>query len=262
MITFPPAKINIGLRVTGKRPDGYHDLQTLFVQVPLCDALEILPSDRGLLWDDMPDIPEDNLVVKAYRAVQTLYPDLPPVRFYLRKRIPTGAGLGGGSSDATATLVMLNDLFGLKMSADTLHHLAKGLGADCPFFLKDRPHIAEGIGDLLEPYPLDLSGYWLTLVFPGLHISTKEAYAHVPVGAPEEDLRLSLQRPITEWSEWVTNDFEKSLFPTYPILSDIKDSLYSAGAIYAAMSGSGSAIYGISRAPLTVSQYDTKTIPL
>lgn len=262
MITFPSAKLNIGLRVTEKRPDGYHNLQTLFYQIPLHDSLEILPSEEGMLWDDSSDLPEDNLVIKAYRVVQKIYPTLPPVRIFLRKRIPMGSGLGGGSSDATATLLMLNSLLDLGMSDTTLHHLATGLGADCPFFLKNSPHIAEGIGDILEPFSLDLTGYYLTLVFPGIYISTKEAYTAVPVGQPKEDLRTSLNRPISEWKKWVKNDFEKNLFVAHPTLAEIKESLYASGAIYASMSGSGSAIYGLSHAPLNIDNYATKTLKL
>ncbi len=262
MITFPPAKINIGLRVTGKRPDGYHDLQTLFVKIPLYDALEIIPSEQEMQWDGTAQIPEDNLVIKAYRAVQRYFPSLPAITVFLRKRIPMGSGLGGGSSDATATIKMLNSLFELGMDDRTMHTLASSIGADCPFFLKDSPHIGEGIGEILEPFPLDLTGYYLTLVFPGLHISTREAYAGVIIAQPDEDLRVSLRRPISEWKAWIHNDFEKSLFSTYPVLAEIKETLYEAGALFASLSGSGSAMYGISRTPLDIHNEKTKTIRL
>ena len=246
MIIFPEAKINLGLRIVRKRPDGYHDLETCFTKIPLCDALEVLPSDR-LLWEDDPDVPEDNLVIKAYRALHAVRgTDLPPVQILLRKRIPSGAGLGGGSSDAISAIRLFNELLTDKLTDEELREIARSLGADCPFFLKDTPQYAEGIGDLLEPIELPIKGMRLTLVFPELFISTKEAFAGVTPREPSEHLKETLKRPISEWKEHLKNDFEESLFPKYPELPRIKDLLYDAGATYASMSGSGSTMFALS----------------
>lgn len=262
MIAFPCAKINLGLRIIRKRPDGYHDLETAFVKIPLRDALEVLPSDC-LLWDGAEDFPEDNLVAKAYRALQRLRPGVPPARFILRKKIPSGAGLGGGSSDASTALLLLDELFDLRLSEDELHRTARSLGADCPFFLKDEPQYAEGIGDLLTPVSLPLGGLKLTLVFPELFISTREAYSSVTPREPEESLIETLRRPIEEWRATLKNDFEASLFPKYPLLSEIKETLYRNGALYASMSGSGSTMYALSRQALNLpNDYKHQTFSL
>ena len=262
MIAFPSAKINLGLRIVRKRPDGYHDLETAFVKIPLRDVLEVLPSDR-LLWDGAEVFPEDNLVAKAYRALQKLRPEIPPARFILRKKIPSGAGLGGGSSDASAALQLLNELFDLRLSAEELHRTARSLGADCPFFLRDEPQYAEGIGDLLTPINLPLAGLVLTLVYPKLFISTGEAYASVTPREPEEPLTRTLSRPIEEWRGTLRNDFEAALFPKYPVLSEIKETLYLKGALYASMSGSGSTMYALSRGELILpNDYNHQTFNL
>ena len=258
MIVFPEAKINLGLRIIRKRPDGYHDLETCFTKIPLCDALEILPSET-LLWDGSEERPEDNLVVKAYHALQALKPELPPVNILLRKRIPSGAGLGGGSSDASSALRLLNGLLTDPLSDGELHNVARSLGADCPFFLKDEPQYAEGIGDLLEPINLPLKGLYLTLVFPELFISTKEAFGSITPKEPSEHLSESIRRPIEEWREYLKNDFEEALFPKYPILGEIKAELYRQGALYASMSGSGSTMYALSDHELTLPpHYNTR----
>lgn len=258
MIAFPPAKINLGLHVVRKRADGYHDLETCFAKVPLCDALEIIPGEE-MLWNGSAEIPEDNLVLRAYRAVQRLRPEIPAVHFILRKKIPSGAGLGGGSSDASSALKMLNDLFALRLSPQELHEAARSLGADCPFFLKDEPQYAEGIGDELSPFPLPLSGLHLTLVFPEIFISTAEAYTSVIPKAPKEHLRDTLLRPMQEWKDTLGNDFEEALFPKYPALGYIKEKLYASGALYASMSGSGSTMYALSRQALSLPKdYNTR----
>ena len=265
MITFPHAKINLGLRIVRKRPDGYHDLQTLFVPIPLCDVLEVLPSDHGILWDDGgfgESTQEENLVMKAYRLLSEEVGGLPDVEVILRKKIPTGAGLGGGSSDASHMLLMLCSLFDLRVSDESLHAIARRLGADCPFFLKKGPQIAEGIGDILEPFPLDLKGLHLTLVFPGIHVSTKQAYAGVVPQVPEEDIRASLQRPMIEWRDTLVNDFEPSVFAAFPVLAEMKQSLYDHGAEYASMSGSGSTLFALSHQPIENLPYDFKTFIL
>lgn len=259
MITFPQAKINLGLRIVGKREDGYHYISTCMQKIPLCDVLEVLPSDR-LMWDGSPVVDEENLVIKAYRALCKPRPDMQGANLILRKKIPSGAGLGGGSSDASATLRMLDELFSLHLSHDELHSVALSLGADCPFFLTEKPQIAEGIGEVLEPYPLALDGLVLTLVFPDLFISTKEAYALVTPKSDGEDLRVTLRRPLEEWRHHLHNDFEDALFPKYPLLGEIKSVLYDSGALYASMSGSGSTMYALSLEPITLpSNYETQS---
>lgn len=267
MITFPHAKINLGLRIVRRRPDGYHDLQSLFLPIPLSDALEVLPSDTGMVWDDGgfgESAPEDNLVMRAYHLLAAEVGGLPDVRILLRKRIPTGAGLGGGSSDASHMLTMLRSLFDLNVSDERLHTIARQLGADCPFFLRHGAQMAEGIGDILESYPLDLSGLHLTLLFPGIHVATKQAYAGVVPALPDEDLRTTLRRSMKEWKDTVVNDFETSVFATFPILADLKQSLYDKGADYASMSGSGSTLFALSQKPidLTESPYRNQTFIL
>lgn len=255
MIAFPKAKINIGLRVLRKREDGYHDIQSLMYPIPLCDILEVIPSsqmryDFGQL--DFEGAPEDNLVVKAYHALKNLYSDLPPVEIILRKRIPTGAGLGGGSSDATNMLLILKRLFSLDVSVENLHALATQLGADCPFFLSEEPQIAEGIGEKLSPISLDLKGKWLTLLTSNIHIHTGKAYSKITPSDKGEELLALLSQPIKDWKNRVINDFEIPIFEEYPILAKGKQMLYDAGADYASMSGSGPTLYGISDAPLNL----------
>ncbi|MDO5017085.1 MAG: 4-(cytidine 5'-diphospho)-2-C-methyl-D-erythritol kinase [Porphyromonas sp.] len=254
MIRFPKAKINLGLRVLRKRPDGYHDLQTCMVPIPLRDALELLPSDGEMGYDfgDWGEPADDNLVVRAYRLVRELRPTLPAVNIYLRKRIPTGAGLGGGSSDATNMLLLLDRQFELGLSPQELHRMATRLGADCSFFLTDTPQIAEGIGELLSPYPLDLEGKVLTLLLSDIHISTAEAYRGVVPSEEGEELRTTLQRPMGEWCKHLYNAFEPHIFDLHPALAEGKNALYEAGAVYAAMSGSGPTLFAISDAPLEI----------
>ncbi|MDO5035564.1 MAG: 4-(cytidine 5'-diphospho)-2-C-methyl-D-erythritol kinase [Porphyromonas sp.] len=261
MLTSPCAKLNLGLRILRKRSDGYHEIQTLFYPIPLYDLLEVLPHDGEIAWDDggwSGSPSEENLVYRAYRLLQQEYPTLPSVRIILRKRIPTGAGLGGGSSDAAFMLRSLQRLFGLPISEERLKQLATTLGADVPFFLTPQPSIGEGIGEILTPYPHlpDLSGWHLTLLLPGIHISTALAYAGVAPSDQGEDLREVLRRPIEEWREWLHNDFEASVFAKYPLLSELKERLYHSGATYAAMSGSGSTLFALSPEPLPLQDLD------
>ena len=252
MITFPNAKINLGLDVVSKRPDGYHNLETIFYPIPLEDVLEITPVDDG-------DAPEcdftmynavfegddnDNLVVKAYRILAADY-SLPKVKMSLYKNIPTGAGLGGGSADAAFALKMLNEIAALGLSDERLEEYAARIGADCAFFIRNTPAYATGIGNILTPTPCDICGYTLALVKPDIHISTKEAYSLVSPAAPETPLTDIATLPIREWKGRMKNDFEKSVFAAHPSMEKIKEKLYSMGAIYASMSGSGSAFFGI-----------------
>ncbi|MDO4695722.1 4-(cytidine 5'-diphospho)-2-C-methyl-D-erythritol kinase [Porphyromonas sp.] len=264
MLRFPQAKINIGLNVIGRRSDGYHNLETVFYAIPFCDALEIIESKEMRIdfggCDNLCD-PQTNLVWKAYDLLRQQHKcSLPPVEIILRKQIPSGAGLGGGSSDASMTLLMLREMFDLPFDDEELKQLSGQLGADCPFFINPTPHYAEGIGDRLTPIDLDLSGKHLYLILPGIHISTKEAYAEVSPRSSSHDLRKWLQSPIGEWRDYVKNDFEEGVFARHPVLGEIKESLYLQGAEYASMSGSGSTMYALSKSPLDISKLSEKYI--
>ena len=255
MISYPNCKINLGLHVVGKRPDGYHDLETLFVPVhDLCDELEILPtthyplptiSQDGIALDNAPD---DNLCMRAWRLLHEEFA-IPPVSIRLKKGIPFGAGLGGGSADAAFTLKMLNEMFSLHLSDSDLEHRAARLGADCAFFIRNQAAYATGIGDRLEPIALDLSPYRIVIEIPaGEHVSTKEAYAGLSpftFHLSRPDLREAVKRPIGEWKELIVNDFEASVFPSHPAIAALKDDFYRRGALYASMTGSGAAVFGI-----------------
>jgi 4-diphosphocytidyl-2-C-methyl-D-erythritol kinase len=251
MITFPCAKINIGLQVTERRPDGYHNLDTVFYPIPLHDALEVVPAEEEgydcrlhLSGVNIEGDPNTNLVVRAYRLLAADY-TLPPVDIYLHKHIPTGAGLGGGSADASYMLLLLRKMYDLNISDEQLEVYAAQLGADCPFFIKGKPVYATGIGNEFHPIALDLSGMCLVVVKPDVFVSTKEAYSMVYPEKPEVTLDEKIMRPITEWRDTISNDFEKGIFALHPELAAIKEKLYAMGAIYAAMSGSGSALFGL-----------------
>lgn len=248
MITFPNAKINLGLDVVEKRPDGYHNLETLFYPIPLTDMLEITKSEGDFEFTmfnakfDGDD--NDNLVVKAYNLLAEEH-RLPKVKISLYKNIPTGAGMGGGSADAAFALKMLNEIAGLNLCDDELEVYAAKLGADCAFFIKNMPAFATGIGNILTPVDCSLKGYYIAVVKPDIHVSTKEAYALVSPAYPENRLEDIITKPIEEWRGAMKNDFEKSIFAKHPSVADIKEKLYSLGAVYASMSGSGSAFFGI-----------------
>lgn len=247
MITFPNAKINLGLNVVRKRNDGFHDLESCFYPVQWCDALEILPGEEltfALSGIPVPGDPETNLCLKAYHLLAQDHP-LPPVRMQLHKVIPIGAGLGGGSADCAFALKMLNSLFSLQLTDDELEGYARPLGSDCAFFVRDQPVFAREKGDVFEPVAVDLSGYTCAVIYPGIHITTGEAYRNVRPAEPAADLKESLQQDIRTWKQAVKNDFEAALFPLYPVLRELKEQLYAAGALYASMTGSGSAVYGI-----------------
>ena len=249
MITFPNAKINLGLNIVSKRPDGYHNLETVFYPIPLCDALEIVPSETNETIFHPSGIAiagdaNDNLILKAYRLLKNDF-DLPPVQIFLHKNIPFGAGLGGGSSDAAFMLKLLNDYANLGLSDSQLEDYAARLGADCPFFIRNKPVFAEGIGNIFSPIELSLKGYYLLLVKPDISVSTQEAYALIQPKPAEESIVEILQRPVNEWKNRLKNDFEHSVFARYPKIGEIKEKLYQEGAVYAAMSGSGSAVFGL-----------------
>ena len=249
MITFPNAKINIGLNVVEKRPDGYHNLETIFYPVKLSDALEVIEAEETAFSSSGIEIdatPENNLVYKAYSLLAGDF-ELPQVKMHLHKVIPFGAGLGGGSADAAFALKMLNDYFGLGLTTAQLEDYAARIGADCPFFIENKPTFAYGIGDQFKPVNLDLSAYKIVIVKPYFSVSTPQAYQNITPIKPDFNLLEIDQLPIEEWKTVVRNDFEKSVFPQFPEIEKLKNSLYEAGAVYASMSGSGSAVFGIFR---------------
>ena len=252
MIVFPACKINLGLFITEKRSDGFHNLESCFYPVPWHDVLELIPADRTEFSSSGLSIPgnsQDNLCLRAYELLKTDF-DLPPVRMHLHKIVPIGAGLGGGSADAAFTLKLLNEQFDLSLSILQLETYARQLGSDCAFFIQNRPLYCTEKGDVFSEISVDLGGYYLLLVYPNLVIATAEAYAGVRPRRPEVPLEQLLEKPVMSWRDGVHNDFENSLFPRYPLLANLKQQLYEAGAVYASMSGSGSTIYGIFDAPV------------
>ena len=275
MITFPNSKINIGLNVIEHRPDGYHNIETVFYPVNLQDALEVnllkrpldvnllkLDKERvtercmetdqyaiHLLGSNIPGNPSDNLVVKAYLRLLKDF-DLPPVDIHLFKHIPSGAGLGGGSSDGAHMITLLNRRFGLRMTLSRMEEYASELGADCPFFIRNKPVLATGTGNVMNNINLSLKGWSLIIFKPEIDITTKEAYTGIATQRPVVALHEAIQEPVEKWKNIIVNDFEKGAFAKYPQLKNIKDKMYSAGAVYASMTGSGSAIYGLFRKPL------------
>ncbi len=243
---FPPAKINLGLQILSKRQDGYHEIATCFHHVPLTDILEIIPAEEITFTSSglaIPGTPEQNLCLKAYELIRKDFA-IPPVHIHLHKVVPMGAGLGGGSSDASSTLVLLNKLFSLKLSTEALHNYAALLGSDCPFFLSEHAMMASGTGTSLHPVSLDLSGNYIYIIHPDIHVSTAEAYAGVTPQTPKAALSVILEHP-EKWKDTLKNDFEPSVIRRYPAIGSLIDQLYEAGAWYAAMSGSGSAVFGL-----------------
>lgn len=248
MISFPNAKINLGLNIVERRPDGYHNIETVFYPVPLTDILEIVPTTGEpslACYGNAVDCPvEKNLVMKAYRMMQERF-DLPPVAMHLYKHIPDGAGLGGGSSDAAHALLMLNKMFDLQQPDSELATMAARLGADCAFFIYNRPMMATGIGDVLSSIDVTLNGKTLLLVKPPVGVDTRTAYSRVVPHAPATSLERTVHLPVAAWDGLLVNDFEASVFAALPQLWLIKAQLMDAGAQYAAMSGSGSTVFGI-----------------
>ena len=252
MIAFPHCKINLGLSIIAKRADGYHDLETVFYPVALNDMVEIIHSDdtatdiqfshTGL---DIPGAESNNLCIKAYHLLKKDFPSIPAIKMHLHKHIPMGAGLGGGSSDGSAVLKLINSQFNLGLNIQQLNNYAAQLGSDCPFFIYDNACHAKGRGELLAPYPCNLSDYTIVLVHPGIHISTAWAFGQLNPGAKEKSIATIVAQPIETWKEELINDFEAPIFIAHPLLSEIKSQLYQQGAIYASMSGSGSSLFGI-----------------
>ena len=247
MILFPPAKVNLGLNVLYKREDGYHEIETVMVDTPLTDILELVPSDEFQFTQTGLTIPgenKNNLCVKAFKLIQKEY-KIQNVHIHLRKIIPMGAGLGGGSADAAYVLTGLNTLFNLNIQNSKLEELAAQLGSDCPFFINPTPQLAKGRGEILSPIEINLEGCYVKLLNIGIHVGTKEAYDGITFSDNKVDLTNAISQPIETWKESLKNDFETTIFKLHPILSEIKNDFYSEGAEYAAMSGSGSTIFGI-----------------
>ncbi len=251
MTTHPNCKINLGLHVVGRRPDGYHDLETIFVPVhSLCDTLEIEPGPLAMTQDGiaLDNAPDDNLCMRAWRLMHERY-GIPTVSIRLDKHIPYGAGLGGGSADAAFTLRSLDSLFGLGLDTATLESLATAIGADCAFFVANQTAFATGIGDRLQPIDLDLAAYDIRIAIPeGEHVATKEAYQGLDTsrfGQPRVDLREAIRQPVDQWRYLIENDFEQSVLPTHPAIAELKAKMYADGAAYASMTGSGAAVFGL-----------------
>ena len=255
MITFPVAKINLGLNVVEKRADGYHNLQTVFYPVPIMDALEIVPMSDGFPSDVDCDLKvtnitiegdeQRNLVVRAYHLLKADYPELPRVHAHLWKGIPTQAGMGGGSSDCGYMIRLLNETFDMGLSSEQMQQYAARLGADCAFFIESSACYAEGIGERLQPINLDLSGWHIGVVRPYIPVPTKEAFSRIHPHYPALNCRDVVKQPVETWRDRLTNDFEESVFALHPEIGAIKEQLYKMGATYAAMSGSGSALFGL-----------------
>lgn len=262
MLVFPNAKINLGLNIISKREDGYHNIETIFYPVQLQDALEIVPATQkeGVFKQSgivIKDDPNNNLVIKAYNLLRRDY-KIPEIDIYLYKHIPFGAGLGGGSADAAFMLKLINDFACLNLSVKKLEEYASQLGADCPFFIQNKPVFAEGIGNIFSPISLSLNGYTLVLIKPEIHVSTQEAYSNVNPQKSEKSIVSIIKEPIETWKNTLFNDFEISVFRKYPAIAKIKQQLYEEGALYASMSGSGSSVFGIfKQAPETFNKEHT-----
>jgi 4-diphosphocytidyl-2-C-methyl-D-erythritol kinase len=249
MVCFPNAKINIGLNITSKRKDGFHNIETVFYPIPLSDVLEFVPSKNTETTINTTGIAlnitgKENICYKAYQLLAKDY-KLPSLDVHLHKIIPSGAGLGGGSADASFFLKELNDFYQFGLTNKKLEKLAAKLGSDCAFFIENKPVFAYGRGEKFQSIDLDLGKYYIYIVKPEVFVSTVDAYAGVAPEEPKTSLKDLIKKPLNYWKSSVFNDFELSIFKKYPLLSEIKEELYSQGAIYAAMSGSGSSIYGI-----------------
>ena len=265
MLTLPNAKINLGLNVVAKRADGYHDLETVFYPVPITAALEVFPMDPHFPSAVDCDLKvtnihiegdeQKNLVVRAYQLLKQDFPTLPRIHAHLYKGIPTQAGMGGGSSDCGFMITLLNRQFQLGLTDQQMIDYAARLGADCAFFVLNQPCYAEGIGERLEPIALDLKDWYLAVVRPDIPVSTREAFSLVHPEHPAQNCRDIVMQPVETWRDALTNDFEKSVFAIHPEIGAIKDQLYEMGAVYAAMSGSGSSLFGLFRHPVALDAF-------
>ena len=262
MIYFPNAKINLGLRVTSRREDGFHDLDTVFFPVPLHDVIEVIThstSSADAITFTHAGIPIpgealSNLCIKAYHLLKKDYPDLPSILLHLHKHIPMGAGLGGGSSDGAFMLKLLNDKYRLGIGEDQLRHYALQLGSDCPFFIINQPVQATGRGEIMQPITFALSSKTIVLVCPGIHVSTADAFRKIKLSPNAPACAAIVERPIQEWKNNLINDFEEPVFNAFPEIATIKEKLYNAGAAYASMTGTGSTVYGIFETSPTIKE--------
>ncbi len=248
MICFPNGKINLGLRITEKRSDAYHNLDTVFVPLEIHDALEFQEATETsffLSGDPVPGNPNDNFVVKALNLMRENFPGIPPQTIHLLKHIPNGAGMGGGSSDASFMIRALNETYSLNMNQDDMKKIALEIGSDCPFFIENKPCYGQSRGEDLTPLNLDLSKWEILLIKPGIHIPTSWAFQQIQVGMPEQSCREIMALPVSSWKNILLNDFEAPIFKQYPAIATLKDQLYAHGAVYASMSGSGSSLYGL-----------------
>lgn len=247
MLILANAKINLGLNITEKRNDGYHNLETIFYAIKLYDVVELIDADETncvIKGIDIPGNADDNICLKAFKTLQNDF-NLPNQQIILLKNIPVGAGLGGGSADAAFLIKLVNDKFNLGLSIAQMQNYARVLGADCAFFIENKPTFAHGKGDEFEAIPVDLSNYFIVLVKPPIHVSTAEAYRKVQVKQPSIGLKELIHLPVSQWKANMVNDFETSVFEKYPEIDEIKTQLYAAGATFALMSGSGSAVFAI-----------------
>ena len=252
MIQFPHCKINLGLSIIEKRADGYHELETVFYPVELQDMVEVCiaenatePVQFSATGLSIPGDASNNLCIKAFQLLKKQFPQIPPIQIHLHKHIPMGAGLGGGSSDATAVLKIMKELFNLPLDHSRMVDLAAQLGSDCPYFVYDEACLAKGRGEILQPIQCDLSNYSFTLMHPDIHVSTAWAFSQLNPQRKSRSIETIVQQDISTWKNDLVNDFEKPIFEKHPILSDLKAYLYQEGAIYASMSGSGSSLFGI-----------------
>jgi 4-diphosphocytidyl-2-C-methyl-D-erythritol kinase len=275
MICFPNAKVNLGLRVTSRREDGFHDLDTVFFPVPLNDVLEVITqstnSAKAVTFTHsgipIPGDASSNLCIKAYQLLKKDYPDLPSILLHLYKHIPMGAGLGGGSSDGAFMLKLLNEKYRLGIGEDQLKKYALALGSDCPFFIINQPVQATGRGEIMQPITCSLSSKTMVLACPGIHVSTADAFRNIKRSPNVPSCASIVERPIHEWKATLFNDFEETVFSAFPEIATIKKKLYDAGAVYASMTGTGSTVYGIfetspSLKNLFPSHYQLETILL
>ncbi len=252
MVSFPHCKINLGLSVVSKRADGFHNIETCFYPIPRTDILEIIPSSE--FWFNqsgisVPGLQDDNLCVKAFQLLKKNF-EIGNVKMHLHKIIPMGAGLGGGSSDAAFALRSLNSIFDLSLSVDQLKNYATELGSDCSFFIDDVPMIGTGRGEIVSPVSIRLAGYYLVLIKPNVHVSTAEAYSAIAPQQAKFSIAEILKLPVAEWRGKLKNDFEKFIFEKHPMIGQLKEKMYSLGAVYASMSGSGSSVFGLFERPV------------
>lgn len=258
MIIYPNAKINLGLNVVSRRSDGYHNLETIFYPIPLTDRLEVVTAPHEITESytllttglQVDGTPSDNLIIKALQLLKADY-DLPSLNINLHKQIPTEAGLGGGSANCAFMIRLLNTQYHLHMTDEQMEAYAARLGADCAFFIRNRPVLATGIGNVFHPTALSLQGYHLLLIKPDIRVSTRVAFGNLTPRQPEVRLADIVNMPIEQWAQYMTNDFEQSVFKQYPAIKTIKEQLYECGAVYASMSGSGSSVYGLFTQPVS-----------